>query len=74
MWPLWTSDLLIEVAAKTGLIVVHMMTVVWYYFKTLLAHLDEYPESYYRTLGVGVDVSVRVHKNFNLAYNYHELL
>ena len=36
-----------------------------------LARRDECPESYCRTPGVGVGVSVRVcvHKNFNLAYN-----
>ena len=36
-----------------------------------LAHRDECPESYCRTPGVGVRVSVRVrvHKNFNLAHN-----
>ena len=33
----------------------------------LLARRDEYPESYCRT--PGVNVGVRVHKNFNLAYN-----
>ena len=33
--------------------------------KALLARRDECPESYCRTPGVGV----RVHKNFNLAYN-----
>ena len=32
-----------------------------------LARRDECPESYCRTPGVGV--GVRVHKNFNLAYN-----
>ena len=35
----------------------------------LLARRDECPESYRRTPGVGVGVGVRVHKNFNLAYN-----
>ena len=35
----------------------------------LLARRDECPESYCRTPGVGVGVHVRVHKNFNLAYN-----
>ena len=34
-----------------------------------LARRDECPESYCRTPGVGVGVRVRVHKNFNLAYN-----
>ena len=34
-----------------------------------LARRDECPESYCRTPGVGVGVGVRVHKNFNLAYN-----
>ena len=36
-----------------------------------LARRDECPESYCRTPGVGVGVSVRVcvHKNFNLAHN-----
>ena len=33
----------------------------------ILARRDECPESYCRTPGVGV--GVRVHKNFNLAYN-----
>ena len=33
-----------------------------------LARRDECPESYCRTPGVGV--SVRMHKNFNLAYNF----
>ena len=33
----------------------------------LLARRDEYPESYCRTPGVGL--GVRMHKNFNLAYN-----
>ena len=36
---------------------------------TFLARRDECPESYCRTPGVGVDVRVCVHKNFNLAYN-----
>ena len=34
-----------------------------------LARRDECHESYCRTVSVGVSVSVRVHKNFNLAYN-----
>ena len=34
-----------------------------------LARRDECPESYCRTPGVGVGVSFRVHKNFNLAHN-----
>ena len=37
--------------------------------KPFLARRDECPESYCRTPGVGVGVGVRVHKNFNLAYN-----
>ena len=36
---------------------------------SFLARRDECPESYCRTPGVGVGVRVRVHKNFNLAYN-----
>ena len=34
-----------------------------------LARRDECPQSYCRTPGVGFSVRVRLHKNFNLAYN-----
>ena len=40
-----------------------------YYLHFFLARRNECPESYCRTPGVGVGVRVRVHKNFNLAYN-----
>ena len=47
----------------------NLFCVVRISINNLLARRDECPESYCRTPGVGVGVSVRVHKNFNLAHN-----
>ena len=44
---------------------IHVHSFIWIYH--FLVRRDKCPESYCRTPGVGV--RVRVHKNFNIAYN-----